>query len=83
VQNGADRRLNVMLTPSCDGEFYNSFMISLCQQWAPWDKRISTLQHLLDWKAYFFVCNGKSASLNNLVQAEHDVSKLLIPNPKI
>jgi len=59
VQNGADQRLYVMLTPAYDGEFYNSVMISLCQQWDPWDKHISTLQHLLDWKAYFFCVQWK------------------------
>jgi hypothetical protein len=30
VHDGVDQRLCVMLTPSYDGEFYISFMISLC-----------------------------------------------------
>jgi len=60
VQDGADHSLYTVLTPSCDGEFYNSFMISLCHQWAPWDRHISTLQHLLDWKASFFCAMDKA-----------------------
>jgi len=63
VQNGGDQRLCVMLTPSCDEEFYNSFVISLCHQWAPWDRHISTLQHLLDWKEYLSFCAMERARL--------------------